>query len=470
MLLTITTTYQPATDLGYLLHKNPGRAQEFSLPFGIAHVFYPEATEERCTAALLLEINPVGLVRGKHDSDFALEGYVNDRPYAASSFMSVAIADVYGTALNGTSKSRPELAAAPIPLEAHLPAVPARGGGEELLRRLFEPLGYTVTVTRHPLDPHFPDWGESRYFSLTLTGNVRLGELLTHLYVLIPVLDEQKHYYVGKDEIEKLLKRGEGWLADHPERALIARRYLKHRQFLVNEVLSRLAEDDADPDEAQTEHDQEEEIVEKSVSLHEQRLEAVTAVLLASGAQRVLDLGCGEGRLIARLLKEKQFAQIVGVDVSHRSLEKASQRLKLDRMPPMQQARVALMQGALTYRDDRLNGYDAAALVEVIEHLDMARLAAMERAVFGFARPGVVVITTPNVEYNVRFENLPAGKLRHRDHRFEWTRAQFKEWAETVAARFGYSARFEDIGPLDAEVGAPSQLGIFILNEGHPGQ
>lgn len=461
MLLTITTTHQPATDLGYLLHKNPGRAQQFDLPFGAAYVFYPEATEERCTAALMLEISPVGLVRGRRDSDFALEGYVNDRPYAASSFLSVAIAQVYGSALNGTSKSRPELAATAIPLEAHLPAIPARGGGEDLLRKLFEPLGYAVTAVCHPLDPHFPDWGESRYYSLTLTATARLVDLLTHLYVLIPVLDEQKHYYVGRDEIDKLLKRGEGWLATHPERALITRRYLKHQQSLVNEAVTRLAEDNADPDDTDSEHDQEEETVEKSISLHEQRLEAVSAALIAFGAQRVLDLGCGEGRLIVRLLKEKQFAQIVGVDVSHRSLEKAAHRLKLDRMPPLQRARVVLMQGALTYRDDRLNGYDAAALVEVIEHLDMPRLAAMERAVFEFARPGVVVVTTPNVEYNVRFENLPAGKLRHRDHRFEWTRAQFQGWADQVAARFGYTTRFDDIGPADAEVGAPSQMAIF---------
>lgn len=466
MLLTITTTHQPATDLGYLLHKNPARAQEFELPFGTAHVFYPEATEERCTAALMLDISPVGLVRGKHDSDFALEGYVNDRPYAASSFLSVAIAQVYGSALNGSSKSHPELAAMPIPLEAHIPAIPARGDGEDMLRKLFEPLGYAITVTRHPLDPQLPDWGESRYYSLTLSGTARLVDLLTHLYVLIPVLDEQKHYYVGKDEIDKLLKRGEGWLADHPERELITRRYLKNRQSLVNEAMIRLDEGEPNPDETENQHDQEEESIEKVISLHEQRLETVAAALISSGAQRVLDLGCGEGRLIARLLKEKQFTQIVGVDVSHRSLEKASARLKLDRMPPLQRVRVSLMQGALTYRDDRLKGYDAAALVEVIEHLDMPRLAAMERAVFEFARPGIVAITTPNVEYNVRFENLPAGKMRHRDHRFEWTRAQFREWAEEVSARFGYSTHFEDVGPVDAEVGAPSQLGILTLSEG----
>jgi 3' terminal RNA ribose 2'-O-methyltransferase Hen1 len=377
----------------------------------------------------------------------------------------VAIAQVYSTALNGTCKTRPELAAAPIPLEAHLPVLPAKGGGEELLRRLFEPLGYTVTVKCHPLDSHFPDWGDSRYYSLTLSGTVRLADLLTHLYVLIPVLDEQKHYYVGNDEIDKLLKRGEGWLAAHPERALITRRYLKHQQSLINEAMMRLTEDEADPDETENEHDQEEESIEKSISLHEQRLEAVAAALIASGAQRVLDLGCGEGRLIERLLKERQFAQIVGVDVSHRALEKASRQLKLDRLPPMQRARVNLMQGALTYRDDRLNGYDAAALVEVIEHLDMPRLAAMERAILEFARPATVVITTPNVEYNVRFETLPAGKLRHRDHRFEWTRVEFQEWAEAVAKRFRYSVTFAAIGPEDAEVGAPSQMAVFAQLE-----
>lgn len=231
MLLTITSTQPPATDLGYLLHKHPQRTQTFDLAFGQAHVFYPEAAPDRCTAALLLDINPVGLVRGSQGSGFTLKQYVNDRPYVASSFLSVAIAQVYGTALSGKSKDRPELVTTPLPLEAMISVVPSRGG-ENLLHRLFEPLGYTLTIEHYPLDPVFPDWGSSPYYTLTLQITARLSELLAHLYVLMPVLDDEKHYYVAEAEIEKLLHRGEGWLGTHPERELIVARYLKHRGAL----------------------------------------------------------------------------------------------------------------------------------------------------------------------------------------------------------------------------------------------
>jgi 3' terminal RNA ribose 2'-O-methyltransferase Hen1 len=174
MLLTVTTTHTPATDLGFLLHKNPARPQAFDLSFGRAHVFYPEAGESRCTAALLLDVDPVGLVRGRRGpagEGFALEQYVNDRPYVASSLMSVAIAQVFASALHGTSRERPELAAAAIPLVAKIAALPCRGG-EAFLRSLFEPLGYTVAATRAPLDETFPEWGEGPYYT-TLSSSRR---------------------------------------------------------------------------------------------------------------------------------------------------------------------------------------------------------------------------------------------------------------------------------------------------------
>jgi 3' terminal RNA ribose 2'-O-methyltransferase Hen1 len=454
MLLTITTTHTPATDLGYLLHKNPARCQSFSLSFGQAHVFYPEATPERCTAALLLDVDPVGLVRGGH----ALEQYVNDRPYVASSFLSVAVARVFGAALGGRCKDRPELADTPIPLRAELAVLPCRGG-EPFLRKLFEPLGYAVTARRHPLDEQFPEWGDGPYFGVALEGRHKLGDLLSHLYVLVPVLDDEKHYWVGTDEVEKLLRHGEGWLAAHPERDAIARRYLKYQPRLADDAIARLAE--GDPAAAEEEHDTEEANLERRVSLNEQRLGAVTAALKGSGAKRVLDLGCGEGRLLRDLLKDGGFDELVGVDVSHRALEIARDRLRLDRLPTHQQNRIRLLHGSLTYRDARLAGFDAAAVVEVIEHLDPPRLAAFERVLFEFAKPGTVVLTTPNAEYNVRFESLPAGRFRHRDHRFEWSRAEFRAWAEGVAGRSGYAVRFLPVGPEDAEVGSPTQMGVF---------
>jgi 3' terminal RNA ribose 2'-O-methyltransferase Hen1 len=464
MLLTLTTTYRPATDLGYLLHKNPGKVQSFELSFGSAHVFYPEATEDRCTAALLLDVDAVGLVRnrkGPAGDNFALEQYVSDRPYAASSFLSVAIARVFASALAGHSRDRPQLADTAIPLTARIAALPCRGG-ERFLRSLFEPLGYSVTADRHALDERFPEWGESPYFRVELSAERRLCELLSHLYVLVPVLDDEKHYWVGEDEVEKLLKHGEGWLASHPQREAIAYRYLKHRRALVRQTIARLMdEDQQDTDEKAEAHEREEDALERRISLNDERLGAVLAALKMSAAKRVLDLGCGEGRLIRTLVGEKQFEEIVGVDVSSRTLERAADRLNLDRMPPMQRQRIRLVQGSLTYRDRRLAGFDAAAVVEVIEHLDPPRLAAFSRVLFECARPATVVLTTPNVEYNVRFEGLPAGKLRHSDHRFEWTRAEFEQWTEDVAGRFGYDVRRIPIGPQDPEVGSPTQMAVF---------
>ena len=464
MLLTLTTTHRPATDLGYLLAKNPARAQSFALPFGRAHVFYPEATEARCTAALALEVDPVGLVRGRRGpagEGGALERYVNDRPYVASSFLSVAMARVFGTALSGSSRERPELAATPIPLEAEMVSLPCRGG-EPLLRALFEPLGYAVSARQHPLDETQPAWGMSRYFTVRLAGTARLTDLLSHLYVLIPVLDDGKHYWVGPAEVEKLLRHGEGWLERHPEREMVARRYLAHRRSLARAALDRLVVEE-DPKEV-AETDEAPSEPERKVSLDEQRRTAVVDTLKELGASRVLDLGCGEGKLLRALLREKQFTEIVGMDVSLRMLEIAEERLGLDPdggLPARVRARIRLIHGSLVYRDARLAGFDAAAVVEVIEHLDPARLAAFERSLFQFARPAHVVLTTPNAEYNVKWATLPAGEFRHHDHRFEWTRAQLEAWARGVAGWSRYSVRFAPVGPVDEKLGAPTQMAVF---------
>ena len=465
MLLTISTTQQPATDLGYLLHKNPARLQTEELSFGKGFVFYPEASAERCTVALLIEIDPVALVRGRGPAGEGgqLDQYVNDRPYAANSFLSVAMGRIFTTAMSGRSKERQDLADTAIPLAAHLPVIAARGG-EDLVRRLFEPLGYAVELQGSPLDDKFPEWGESPYVALTLAGTVRLQDLLTHLYVLIPVLDNEKHYWVANDEIEKLLTRGEGWLGSHPEKDLIVSRYLKRQRSLMREALNRLLAEDSTVDETPDSAIELGTAV-RTPSLHDQRLQTVFSVLKQTGAKRVLDLGCGEGKLLRLLLAEKQFESILGMDVSWRSLENAKERLRLEELPERQRSRIELIQGSLNYRDQRLNGFDAAAIVEVIEHLDAPRLATFERIVFEFARPEHVVLTTPNAEYNAVFETLPAGEFRHGDHRFEWKRSEFEGWAKGIAERFGYTVRLEPVGPQDAERGAPTQMAVFAQKE-----
>lgn len=466
MLLSISTTLAPATDLGFLLHKHPDRLQSFEVSVGTAHVFYPEATDDQCTAALLLEVDPVSLVRGRKgpsSEGFALGQYVNDRPYAASSMMSMALSKVFRTAMTGRCDSRPELAAAPIPLEIHLPALPCRGGAD-LARRVFEPLGWKVHAAAAALDPEFPAWGESRYVDLQLAGEVRLADALNHLYVLLPVLDDAKHYWVSPDEVDKLVRAGGGWLATHPDKELITRRYLAHRGVLTRDALARLAEvDDSEPEQLDNAADPPlvSDEPDRPMPLAKQRRGAVLAAVHASGARRVGDFGCGEGVLVADLLANKSIERVVAVDVSARTLELAARRLKLDRMTEQQRARLNIFQSSLTYRDDRLADLDAAVLMEVIEHVDPPRLGALERAVFGHAAPETVIVTTPNVEYNVRFETLPSGAKRHRDHRFEWTRAEFRGWADRVAAEHGYGVRYLPVGIDDAEVGPPTQMAVF---------
>jgi 3' terminal RNA ribose 2'-O-methyltransferase Hen1 len=461
MLLTITTEHRPASDLSYLLHKHPDRCQTFDLSFGMAHVFYPEVSADRCSACLLLDVDPVGMVRGaRSNSGFLLGQYVNDRPYSASSFLSVAIAQVFGSALQGKCKDRPELAVTPMPLAARLDVLPVRGG-PGMLGRLFEPLGYAVESTASQLDEQYPDWGVSPYYAVTIRRTTTLAELLTHLYVLIPVFDNRKHYWIGDDELEKLLSKGAGWLATHPEKEEIARRYLKFQPSLFREALARLVQEEL-PETALDEQLLEAEgPTEPAASLNEQRHSSVLAELRACGATRILDLGCGEGKLLRELLREKQFTEIVGLDVSIQSLEIAERRLKLDRLPERQAERIRLLHGSLMYRDKRLEGFEAAAVVEVIEHLDPPRLSAFARVLFEFARPATVVLTTPNREYNVKWEALGDKKLRHADHRFEWTRQEFQHWATRVASRFGYAVRFSGIGPVDDLVGTPTQMGVF---------
>jgi 2-polyprenyl-3-methyl-5-hydroxy-6-metoxy-1,4-benzoquinol methylase len=431
-----------------------------------------------------------------------------------------------------------------------------------LPERLFEPLGYEVCAGETALlDERFPEWGDSPYLNLSIRGKVRLRDLLNHIYVLIPVFDRQKHYWVGEAEIGKLLSHGKGWLEDHPEKTLITRRYFKNLRSLARTTLDRLdngeggaeelllAEPDPDQDDVipvmndtggqaglfQTEdqHNKEGEVAATFVAdpllrsqapsatpsprgstpktplgdvppdlpsalspqpclpmasfghpvpespgvsggcparkepearpkLNIRRLEAVLEAIKKSGAESVIDLGCGEGNLLRLLIKENAFTRIAGIDVSRTALERARIVLNIDRMPEARQKRLSLFQSSLTYRDKRLHGYDAAALVEVMEHLDENRLDIMAAVVFGDAHPGTVVMTTPNIEYNDLY-GLP--RFRHADHRFEWPRARFQSWAEEIARRYGYTVSFEGIGEADEKRGAPTQMGIFTGRE-----
>jgi 3' terminal RNA ribose 2'-O-methyltransferase Hen1 len=461
MLLTISTTHNSATDLGFLLHKHPDKFQSVDLSIGKAHIFYPDSSKEKTTIALLLDIDPIDMVRGKRNlsgKGFSLGQYVNDRPYVASSFMSVALSKAFSTAMNGRCAKKPELVDLKIPFKAKISVLPAPRGGENLIRKMFEPLGYKIKVQRYILDDKFKSWGYSKYFTLELSHTITIKELLSHLYVLIPALDNDKHYFVSQDEINKLLEKGKKWLSNHPAKEQITRRYLINLKSLSRQALERLSEG-KETESINEEINQEEQ--KQKENLNQIRLNSVLEQLKKSKAKSVLDLGCGEGKLLRLLLKEKQFNNIAGMDVSYTALTKGKDRLHWEEMAPKQKERIKLFQGALTYKDSRLEGYDSAAIIEVIEHLDENRLKSFERVVFEFAKPKTIILTTPNIEYNVMFEKMDANTLRHTDHRFEWTRDEFENWAGQVAKRNNYNIEFLPIGDVNEKVGAPSQMGIF---------
>lgn len=465
MTFTLTAESQQAQDIGYLLHKHPDNIHESPLSFGTGYVFYPLVEDDKIAMTFALDIDPLILVRGRRgeSSDaYPLQHYVNDRPYVCNSFVSVAISKTFRSALNGMCKQKPELLSKEWDLEVEIPTLSVKGG-ERYIKALFEPLGYQLTIEPIPLDTSFSDWGASSFYSVTLKGKQTIKNVLSHLYVLFPVLDNNKHYWLDESEVEKLLLKGEDWLKDHPFKEDIVNRYLFNLKTLTRSALEILLdEDEKSLIETEKNKAQQEEILEEKISLNKIRLKQVVEVLNANEVSTVIDLGCGDGKLLKLLLKDKNFTKILGVDVSKRELNIAKERLKIEDLPDRMKKRISLELGSVIYRDKRFSGFDALTLIEVIEHLELNRLIHLERVVFEYAAPKVVIVTTPNFEYNTLFNSLSKDKLRHGDHRFEWTRKQFQDWCHNISKRYSYQLEFQTVGSVDEKYGSPSQMGVFI--------
>ncbi len=338
MLLHISTGHRPL-DLPWLLAKNPANAHRFDLSVGEAHVLFEECSETRCALCLYVEVDAVGLVRGRKRGDaLSLGAYVNERPYAGGTLLGIALNRAFRSALAGKCKDRPELLELEWPLEIRIPTLRVRGS-ERFLRACFEPLGYQVQVDNVPLDPNFEDWGPSRFMDTTLRIEASPRAVLSHLVVLLPVLADDKHYWVSTAEVDKLMAKGGAWLAEHPEHEQITSRFLKGQRSLVRQALERLvgAEAEADAQAA-------EDALERPMTLNQRRMQ-VFAEVLGEQPGSVIDLGCGEGRLLYRLAKDKRFTRVTGADVSARALEIAERRV--ERIPERLKPRVSLIQAAL---------------------------------------------------------------------------------------------------------------------------
>lgn len=483
-MLNITTTVRPATDLGYLLGKHPDRLQSFPQTYGQAHVFYPVASAERCTATLLLEIDPLAITRrasGANPNAPFLQQYVNDRPYTANSHLAVAIASVFGSALNGNCSERPELAETPIPLEVEVPAIRCPHG-EVLIPRFFEPLGYRLQVDSPLMDPRLPHLGPSRHHALTLSSeHLTLAQVLRHLYVLLPAMDNQKHYWIDRNEVDKLVRHSQDWLSGHPEAEVITRRYLGQRPHLTLRAMNALnTEPDLDqpapserepaPPAVPATDPQAESLPSAdrpdqpaALNLQQQRINDVFEILKSAAPSSVIDVGCGEGELAKLLVQQTKIPRITALDVSQRQLEIAARRLRSQSVIQAPFQRLNLIHASATYRDPRTAGHQAAVAMEIVEHIDPDKLAAFTELLLEPSDLTLVVVTTPNREFNRVYNHRHQrnDRLRHWDHRFEWDQPQFQAWAGHAAAAHGYSVDFRPVGAAHPQYGPPTQMAVF---------
>lgn len=460
MLINITVTGENAKALSYILWKNPDHIFDREFSSGHVVVFFSEYSNQKATASLLVLVDSVGMVRSEWGR--ISSSYVDHRPYAASSIASVALKEAYSSAFAGKSETA-EIDAVikqKLPVEIELSSVWVKGGVQSI-HDFFEPLGYAVNAEKLLYESKWLK-SDSCVFNVTLTGMQTILDLLRHLYVLLPALDNKKHYFVNENEIVKLLSHGEGWLETHPYKERIVSRYLIHRHNLIEEALEQLAEEVQD-EETEENAAGAEEAMERPIRLQEERLQTALAVMrtLDPAPLKIGDIGCGSGDFIRLIENDRAFSEVIGMDVSSKVLQIAEKRLHLDRRNAWQSPKISLIHGSLAYKDSRLKGLDAVLMFEVIEHIDAIKLPVVEYNIFEFLTPGYVMVSTPNKEYNQLFPSLEKNALRHRDHRFEWTRDEFRQWAGAVTAKYPYEVDFFQVGPRDDNLGAPTQMAVF---------
>ena len=471
MLLTITCKGEHASELSFLLHKNPYKVQEFNVIMGKAYVFYPKVSDIETTVALLADLNPIDLVKGKEgvkqDSYYTLFDYINDRPYSINSFTSSIISKVFNTACAGKCEHLPELVKTELDLSCTLYALPVKGR-LDMINKIFEPLGYEVSYEEKILDSEFEEFGKSSYVDLTIHNeHITLYNLLNQIRILIPVFDKEKHYYVDEKEVDKLIRLSIDWLKDHPEKNRIVGRYFSKDKKLAVKALEALKIDEIKNDDIEEDNTTSEKTIEKKVRLNDQRLETVKKTIIENNCKTVLDYGCGEGNLESILANESSISQITFTDISFNALKNTKFRIRSKMKNEDYDNKFSSFQSSLLYRDERCRNFDCICLIEVIEHIELNRLDTIVENIFGYYKSKIIIITTPNREYNIKYEFLEEDKLRHPDHRFEFTRDEFYKFVNNIVDndRYPYNAIIESIGEIDDTVGSPTMMAVFYKNE-----
>ncbi|MCK1992095.1 3' terminal RNA ribose 2'-O-methyltransferase Hen1 [Peribacillus muralis] len=443
MQLTINASGNNVKAISYLLSKNPNNLYERKHKGHVVRLFYSTFTETEMEATIFVTPDPIELVKNTANS-YDITHYINDREFAVSSIFCSLIRSALGTALNGQPKEEhAEWVNHPFSFQFDFGPVVSTLSDNQL-RELFEPIGYEVSITRPDIQYSFDMKDRSSTRTVSLKGLKTLQEGLRHLFVLIPVIDNYKHYYIDEKEIDKLERYGEGWLDDHPMRDFIYRQSLRFKEVysIVENKKPEMKKDDK----------------ESKVRLNDLRYEKIFDTVSQMHPSSVVDFGSGEGKLSVRLGFIEGVKEILAVEPSQSATLKALGRF--DKVKDKEKFVIPKpLWGSLFYYDEELKNKDVIILCEVIEHIDEHRLPKVMDTILQDYQPRALILTTPNREYNEVYDMEDA--LRHNDHRFEWTRAEFQQWCTARNHDDSYDLRFEGIGEEHVTQGCPTQMCVF---------
>ncbi|PYF06198.1 3' terminal RNA ribose 2'-O-methyltransferase Hen1 [Ureibacillus chungkukjangi] len=447
MQLTIRGTGQDIQVISYLLAKNPNNLYERRVSGHLVRMFFSQFSEEEVEVTFFVTPDPIELSRN-NSKVYDITSYINDREFVVSSIFCTFLRTALGTALNGKPVEEYEpWVNHPFPLEFSFGPVASQLTDQDI-QSLFQPLGYAVEITYGEADYNMDFKSKSSARFITLKGSTTLQMGLRQLFVLIPVLDNYKHYYIDEQEVEKIVRYGEGWLDKHPKREFILRQALRFK-----EVYGQF----------ENQHTKKENESSPKLRLNDLRYDKIVGkVNQLKRKETVVDLGSGEGKLSEKLGFIDGVKEILAVEPSESATLKALKRFEKaaqdkNFVKPRQ------IFGSLFYYDERLKGKDVLILCEVIEHIDEYRLPKIIQTILQDYRPRTLIITTPNQEYNEVYGM--GGDYRHPDHRFEWTREEFQTWCKTQNENHEYNIAFDGIGEEHELHGYPTQMCLFTRKE-----
>ncbi|MEM6272534.1 MAG: hypothetical protein AAF998_24190 [Bacteroidota bacterium] len=464
MLLTIRIAGESPEALAPLTERFSDEVHEVALPHGKAILFYPELSPGAAELALLMDLDPLSPIDIERPFSVLAHGRaqtVNDRAYTASAFLAQAIIVAFAELIESAPAASATAAIYPLRL-----SVSTVTGAPATLTHLLAITDLACEIREAPPETNRAAGEFASPVDIVLTGNANLAAVLLRLALVLLAVDPEKEYWLGQPLVDALWQTGQATLTE-AETAILAPEFFRMRPQTFNVMVKRIAINDPEDPSVAFDRAQAAMIArEAPLELTEKRHELIESVLLHAEAQSVLDLNPGDGHLTARLLRQPGITRVTNLDVDYKAIQRSANYLNQFGLTPEEVQKVTLYPGSPLYRDPRSRGHDAVVLAEWMQMVPRTRLNGLEMSIFHYVQPATAIFTTPNAEYNRLLPDLAPGGKRHAFHHFEWTRAEFKTWAEPVAEKFACTIEILPIGPPHPEWGAPNQMAVFTRKRG----